>query len=191
MILDSKNNQFVFYFSPDFWCEKVLDFYKSFYKYLLLPYENVDDYVLSTLQTVEFPGITNQTVSQTRYLGKEMIYKGAQPVKDLQDKKFSLSFKMTEGFMNYMMIYHNYLEFMDHMNKKQNYDCFTLGVLNNEGFLMYTIDFLKVLPVSISSFNLDYTAVDNNLNKFTVGFKYVDWNITLQYDKMLNLYEES
>jgi len=191
MILNSKHNQFVFYFPPNFWYDGVKEQYNDFYKSLLLPYDNVDDYVLSTLQSVSFPGWSISPTRQTGYRGSERDYKAAAPVKDVIEKKFSLTFKMTEGFMNYALFQNNAIHYLDHENTIQYFDNMILGLLNNEGFLMETITFKKVIMKGMSSFNLDYSSVDSTFNKFNVDFLYNDWDINSMYDQMINLYEGS
>lgn len=188
MILNSKNNQFVFYFPPNFWTDKVKKYYTDFYKSLLLPYDEIDDYVLSTLQSVSFPGWKIEGSRQTRFTGAEQDYKGSAPVKDVIRKTFSLTFKLSEGFMNYMLMYHNAIDYLDFTNKEQYFDNMILGLLNNEGFLLQTITFKKVIIKGMSDLTIDYSNIDGGFNKFTVDFSYNDWDIDIMYDKMINLY---
>lgn len=188
MILNAKNNQFVFYFGPNFWCEKVKKIYNDFYKSLLLPYDNIDDFMMSNLQTMKFPGLSYEPVKQTGVRGAERIYKNSEPIKDMQNKKFSITFKASEAYMNWIIMYHNFIEFLDFNNKSQNHEMMTLGILNNEGFLMTTIKFHYPIMTGISDVELNYTEADNSFNKFTCDFEYNDWDIAVNYNEMINLY---
>ena len=189
MILSSKNCQFVFYFPPDFWSDKIKKQYASFYTSLMLPYDSIDDYVLSTLQSISLQGWQINGSDQVRYRGAEQRYKGSAPVKDTIEKKMTLTFKMSEGFSNYMLFRDNAIEYLDHENKAQYYSPFYLGLLNNEGYLMTTVSFKKVVMSGQGDVSLDYSSVDSQFNKFTVSFFYNDWDMENVFDKMINLYE--
>lgn len=189
MILNSKNNQFVFYFPPDFWGDDIKNQYDSFRKSLLLPYDSIDDYILSTLQSLTFPGWKMDLSTQNRYLGLEQTYKSAEPVKDLITKQFRLTFKTTEGFMNYSLFWYNAINYVNHSNPKNYFNQMIVGLLNNEGYLMQTITFKKVIMTGMSDYSLDYSNIDNSFNKFSVDFVYNTWEMNLVFDKMINLYE--
>lgn len=191
MILNAKNNQFVFYFGPNFWCDEVKTKYAEFYKSLLLPYDNIEDYMMSTLQSINFPGIKIDPVKQIGTYGRERNYKGSEQIKDTMEKKCTLTFRLSEGFMNYIIFYNNFVRFLDFKNKAQNDEMYTLGVLNNEGFLVSTLKFYYPYITGISDLSLDYTSADNTMNKFTVSFVYNDWDIFFNYNEMINLYTMS
>lgn len=188
MHLNSKLNQLVFYFPPNFWSKDIIDQYKGFYNQMQLPYDNIDDFVLSTLQSISFPPFKIGTAQQIGYRGSERDYKGAGPLKDDIERKFTLTFKSTEGFMNYMLIWNNMINYLDFRNKTQYFDAMHLGILNNEGYLMEMITFKKVILTGISNFELNHGMSDPGFNKFTVDFTYNDWDIDLMFDKMLNMY---
>ena len=187
MNLNSKLNQLVFYFPPNFWGKEITDQYKGFYNQLMLPYDNIDDFVLSTLQSVSFPKFEIGTTQQIRNRGAEQDYKGAGPLKDSIERKFTLTFKSTEGFMNYMLLWNNAINYLDFKNKTQYFDQMILGILNNEGYLMEMITFKKVIFKGISQFDLNHSIAEPGFNKFTVDFIYNDWDIDIMFDKMLNL----
>lgn len=157
----------------------------------MLPYDCIDDFILSTLQSVSLPGWNMSKVTQTRKYGKEQEYKDATPVEDLMDKKFTMTFKTVEGFTNYTLFWKNAIDYLNHKNRTQYYDVMMLGMLNNEGYLMSIVKFKKVILYGMSDYTFDYSNSDNSFNKLTLNFSYNDWDIINMYDKMINLYTGS
>ena len=71
MLLNSRQNGFIFSFPPDFFRERVKEKYKKYYQSLILPYDSIDDFMASTVQTIDFPGWTMAPTEQIRLLGKK------------------------------------------------------------------------------------------------------------------------
>lgn len=99
MVLDSKNNNFVVLFPEDFWADKLKRVYTEYYESMQLPYENIGDYVFSTVQSISFPELKIKTAQQTRKYGKQADYKGSDPVEDTLTREFTISFKLGEGVL--------------------------------------------------------------------------------------------
>lgn len=187
MVLDAKNNNFVVLFPETFWCNNVKTKYKRYYDSMMLPYENIGDYVFSTVQSIDFPSLQIKPTQQTRKYGKKADYKGSDPVEDTVTRTFKISFKLAEGFLNYMLMYENVIDYLDHENKTQYFDNMVIGMLDNEGYLMETMEFKQLIITGISAVSFSYTAIDGGFSKFDVSFNYNDWDMTSYYDKMINM----
>ena len=187
MILDAKVNNFVVLFPMNFWDESLVKRYEDYYRYSQLPYENIGDFVFSTVQSISFPDLKIKTAQQTRKYGKKADYKGSDPVEDTLTRQFTISFKLGEGMLNYRFMHENIIHYLDHNNETQYFDDIVLGVLDNDGYLMETTKFKQVIITGISSVQYSYTGIDGGFNKFDVSFNFNDWVVTTYYDKMINL----
>ena len=182
MILNARNNGFMFLFPPDFFTEKVKEKYKKYYQSLIMPYDTIEDFMSSTIQQVEFPGWQMQTVSQTRVRGKQQGYKSATPVEDLFTRNFSVTFKMTDAFLNYWIFVDNALTYVDHNNPRQTFSPMQLALLNNEGYLVSSIIFNEPILTGQDGIKLSYSSVTPEFRTFTAKFEYLDFDLDIKFD---------
>ena len=71
MLLNVRQNGFIFSFPPDYFSEKVKEKYKKYYQSLILPYDTINDFMSSTIQSIDFPGWQMNPAQQTRLFGKK------------------------------------------------------------------------------------------------------------------------
>lgn len=182
MLLNVKRNAFIFLFHPEFFSDEVQTKYQDNYlNQLLLPYDRLDDFVSSTIQEIEFPGWDMDLATQTRMYGKKQEFKSSIPVVDLFKREFTLKFKVTDGFLNYFMFLENAVHYLNFKNTMQYFPLFKLGLLNNEGFLLASIDMKMVILKSMSQISLSHSAVAQEFNTFEAKFNYSDFNINLDF----------
>lgn len=182
MILNARNNGFVFLFPPTFFAEEVKEKYKKYYQSLILPYDTIEDFMSSTIQQVEFPGWSMQTLSQTRTLGKKQGYKSSIPIEDLFTREFTITFKMADAFLNYWIFLDNALNFIDHKNKEQALEPMRLSLLSNEGYLVSSIVFNRPILKGQDGIKLSYSSVTPEFKTFNAKFEYLDFDIDIDFD---------
>ena len=187
MLLDAKTNNFVILFPDDFWAPELKKRYEDFYNYRNLPYENLGDFVFSSVQSVSYPDMKIKMATQTRKYGKQADYKGSDPVEDVITRNMTVSFKLGEGMLNYRYMHENYIHYLDHKNRQQYFGNIILGVMDNDGYLMETTTFKQNIITSLSGIQYSYTGIDGGFNKFDIGINFNDWYVTTYYDKMVNL----
>lgn len=182
MILNARNNGFVFLFPPTFFNEKVKEKYKKYYQSLILPFDTIEDFMSSTIQQVEFPGWDMPTISQTRTLGKQQGYKSSKPIEDLFQRQFTITFKMADAFLNYWIFLDNALNFIDHTNRNQHLDPMRLSLLSNEGYLVSSVVFNEPILKGQDGIKLSYSSVTPDFKTFTAKFEYLDFDINIDFD---------
>ena len=138
MYLDSRNSSFILLFPPTFFDPELKKTYKSYVKQMLLPYETLDDFMSSTVQSLEFPGWDLDVVNQYRKYGKEQSFKGSKPIEDMLTRELTVKFQVVDGFTNYFIFLDNALRYLDFKNDeaKQYFDVMRLGWMTREGYLL-------------------------------------------------------
>ncbi len=185
MQLNARNNGFVILFPPDFFSEEIKEKYKKYYQSLILPYDTIEDFMSSTIQQVEFPGWNIPILSQTRTLGKKQGYKDPTPIEDLFQREFTITFKMTDAFLNYWIFLDNaiqYLSHIDHNQDKNTLSPIRLSLLNNEGYMVSSILFKRPILKGQDGIKLSYSSVTPDFKTFNAKFEYLNFDLDLDFN---------
>jgi len=176
MILNPKANSFYFNFPKGFFSERVTQKYEKYIKRQPIPFDNVQQYVNSTIQSVGFPSISIDTVEQVRLLGKKINYKSSTPIQDLFSRDFSINFKMADGFVNYFILLDTVLDFLNFENPQLFIQDLPLRIMDNEGNVLFSLTFQEVIFSSLNNIDLSYTNNSPNFTTFALGFRcnYID-----------------
>ena len=83
MRLSSQSSQFIFNLPSDFLPTEIINTYTPILEKNWVQYENVIDYLNSTIKSVSFPGLSIQTPEQRLIRGKYRSYKPATNVNDI------------------------------------------------------------------------------------------------------------
>lgn len=183
MLLNSRQNGFIFHFPPDYFAPEVKEKYKKYYQSLILPYDTINDFMSSTVQSIDFPGWQMDPVVQTRIFGKKQEYKNATQVVDLFTREFSITFKLTDAYLNYFIFLENSLKYLDFSNREQpTFSPMRLSLLDNEGYLVSSIIFNRPVLKSQDGFKLSYSSATPDFRTFTAKFAYFDFDIELDFN---------
>lgn len=178
MYLDSRHSGFILLFPPDFFDPELKRVYKTYVKQMLLPYETLDDFMSSSVQSISFPGWDMTMPQQIRKYGKEQDFKSAKPIEDLMEREMTVTFQIMDGFVNYFIFLDNALRYLNFMNRTQYFDIMRLGWLSREGFLLGYMDMRMSVLHGMSGFKLSYGSMNQEFNTFEAKFKFNDWEIT-------------
>ena len=171
MILNPKSNSFYFNFPKGFFSERVIAKYSKYIERQPIPFDSVQSYVNSTIQSIGFPGMSIDSVEQVRPLGKKISYKSSTPVQELFNKDFNISFKMADGFVNYFIMLDTVLDFINFGNPQNFIQNLPVRIMDNEGNIVTSVTFQEVLFTSFSELELNYTNNNPSYTSFTLGFK--------------------
>lgn len=182
MILNARQNGFIFNFPKGFIYPNVVQKYEGYIKRLPIPYDTVTDFINATIQSVNFPTLRSiDSAEQIRPGGFRQSYKSATTLQNLIQREFSVTFKLGEGFINYWVIYDNIVKFLDFQNPNEYLPDFRLLLLDNDGIIMASVILQQPIVTSLSEIQLNYSSSTPGFSTFSVGFKcnYVDVNLEI------------
>jgi hypothetical protein len=176
MLLNPKGSSFYFVFPRGFFPEVITEKYLPYIKKQPIPFDNINDYMNSTIQTIGFPSMQIDSVEQVRNLGKKIQYKSATPIQDLFSQDFNIDFKNTDGFMNYFIMLDTVLWNLNFKNENLWVQDLPLRILDGEGNIVASVTFKQSIFTSFSELSLNYTQNNPQFESFKMGFKcnYID-----------------
>lgn len=183
MILNARANSFYFNFPKGFFPGVVEAKWVDYLKKQPTPYDTLTSFMNSTIQSVGFPGMSIDLVSQTKNLGKQINYQSATPVQDLFTRDFDVTFRIGEGFVNYFIMLETVLDKLAFQNDTLFIPILPLRILDNEGNVVTSVIFKEVNITSVSQLNLNYTQNAPQVYTFSVGFKCNFLEIDLEVQK--------
>ena len=189
MRLSSQNSQFVFNLPSDFLPQEIIVTYTPILEKNWIQYENIIDYLNSTIKGVNFPGLSIQTPEQTLIRGKKRSYKPATNVQDiLASHELAVTFRSVDSDLNYWLIYDIFNKhYLDVINLYIN--PFTLTCVDIHRDAIYSIKFIEIIAISLGDINFDYSQQKTNAKEFTLTFKFnfSDIEFLLNKSKVLEL----
>ena len=192
MILNSKNNQFVFRFPKGFIYKDIEEKYNFYLKRLPTPFENILDYVNHTIQSVTFPSVNVDQVEQwvgrktyadeTRVTKNPQIYRQSVDLERAVPKEFTVSMKTADAYLNYWVLYENFRKYLNITNTEEYLPDMNLMYLDREGYQMLTVDFKQPLITGISEVEMNYSSTAMEFSTFSLNFKYNWFDINVKLD---------
>lgn len=183
MRLGTLASSFIFQFPSDFLPIEVINSYKGFLEAYHMPYDNIIDYINSTIKSVSFPGLSLNPNEQKILRGKQIAYKPATPAQDLvQTHEITVTFKDFDGHVNYFLMYQIFQEhYLDHDHLHINpFVITTLDMFRNA---VYRITFYQLIMMNLSELKLDYSIQKINPNEFSVTFRFNFIDVEFLYGK--------
>jgi hypothetical protein len=167
----------------------VLETYTPILEKNWIQYENVIDYINSTIKSVNFPGIAFDMPMQIRMRGKERNFKPARNVQDIiTTRELQVTFRSVDSDLNYWLLF-------DIINKhyldveNQWLDPFSITAVDIHRDAIYVIKFYEIILKSLSDNNFNYSQQKVNAKEFTMtfNFNFYDIEFLLNKSKVLEL----
>jgi hypothetical protein len=159
MRLSSQASQFVFNLPSDFLPPEIIATYKPILEKNWVQYENVIDYLNSTIKSVSYPGLALTLPEQTLYHGKKRSYKPATNINDIvTNREFTVGFRSVDSDLNYWLavdIFNKH--YLDVLNLYIN--PFTLTTVDIHRDAIYRIKFFEIIAMNISDNKFDYSPL--------------------------------
>ena len=203
MILNARQNGFMVQLPADFFSEEIKAKYDKYYRSLIMPYSSLDDFMVSTIQGINFPGFKSQLLTQTTNLGKVQERQSSKPLEDQFDRSLTITFKLSDAFLNYFIFLDNSINYLAPIStteentrnslgkassivqSSQNHPYFKpirLTLLNNEGYAVASITLNRPMLTSLSEMKLSYSANSPQFQTFTATFQYFNFDLELDFD---------
>lgn len=169
-IVNARSNQFIFKFPKGWFPKSVTDKWDPYTLRLPIPLERTEDLMTSSIQSVTFPTVSMDPVSQTRKLGKQQQYKNSVPVQDLFTREVTVTFRLLEGHVNYWVMLDTVLCYLNFQGEELYMDEMYLQALDQEGHVVNTVRFDKVFFLNMSEISLSYSDNNPDFKSFSCVF---------------------
>jgi len=176
MILNNKQNAFTIYFPPNFFYPKVEKRWLPIINRLKLPYESIEDFFNSTIQSVSLPQISLNTVSQQQSQFP-IKYRGGKELEPALDKSLDVTFKLTEGFISYWILFDQIEEYLLYKEDDVFWPNIFVSFLDLNGIELVVFEFEQLIPTSLSQVELSYAQTAAEFNTFSLSMNYNRFNI--------------
>jgi len=176
-ILNAKNNMFTIWFPPNFFYPKVKELWSPVIKRMKLQYQTIEDFFNASIQSVSMPAVDLATVSQVQRQFTDIVYKGGKELEPIFDRSLDVTFKLSEGFVTYWIIFDQIEEYMRYKEDDVFWPPMYVSFLDHHGFELVAFEFEKIVPTGLSPFEVSYATTAADFNTFTLGLKYNRFNI--------------
>jgi hypothetical protein len=181
MLLNSQSSQFVFQFPTDFIPVDMNNRYKKFLEKNWIPYENVVDYLNSTIKGVDFGGLSIDTPMRTEYKSKERNYRPSKNFYDIiSTRELNIEFRRADSDINYWLLHeifkYYYTADVAFVNP------FYLSVLDFNRDEIYKIVFREIILKSISEITFSYSDMGVEQKTFTLNINFNWYDVEFMLD---------
>lgn len=184
-ILNSKLNQYVVWFPKDFFYPEVRERWSPIVKRLKLQYQSLEDFFNASVQSVTFPEVRLEPVIQPQSMFS-IRYQGGKELEPILDKMITVTFKLTEGFITYWMLFEQIEAFMKYKEKSPFWPSMFISFLDHHGYEILVFEFKKIIPIALSQFNISYATVAADFNTFTLNLAYNRYNMISRLNNEIN-----
>lgn len=183
MRLSSQGSQFIFNLPSDFLKQEVINTYTPILEKNWVQYENVIDYINSTIKAVNFPGIGFDMPKQTNMRGKERQFKPAKNVQDITSThELTVTFRSVDSDLNYWLVFDILTKhYLDVDNAWVN--PFTITCVDIHRDAIYAIRFYEIILKGLSDNTFNYSQQKVNAKEFTLTFHFNFYDIEFLLDR--------
>ena len=183
MRLSSQGSQFIFNLPSDFIKQEIINTYTPILEKNWVQYENVIDYINSTIKSVNFPGVGIDMPRQVGMRGKERQFKPAKNVQDITSThELTVTFRSVDSDLNYWLVFDILTKhYLDVENAWVN--PFTITCVDIHRDAIYVIRFYEIILKGLSDNTFNYSQQKVNSKEFTMTFHFNFYDIEFLLDK--------
>lgn len=183
MRLSSQSSQFIFNLPGDFLKPETINTYQPILEKNWVQYENVIDYLNSTIKSVNFPGISFDMPKQIMMRGKERQFKPSKNVQDITTThELTITFRSVDSDLNYWLMFDLITKhYLDVENAFVN--PFTITCVDIHRDALYVIRFYEIIIKSLQDNTFNYSQQKVTSKDFTMAFHFNFYDIEFILDK--------
>lgn len=183
MRLSSQSSQFIFNLPSDFLPPEIIQSYTPILEKNWVQYENIIDYINSTIKSVNFPGLSFEMPQQILVRGKERQFKPAKNVQDIiTTRDLTITFRSVDSDLNYWLIFDILNKhYLDVENSFVN--PFTITCVDIHRDAIYVIRFYEIILKSLQDNTFNYSQQKVSSKDFTMTFHFNFYDIEFLLDK--------
>ena len=189
MRISSQNSQFIFNLPQDFLPQEIINTYTPILEKNWIQYDNVIDYLNSTIKSVSYPGLSVDTPEQRIIRGKKIAYKPSTNIQDIvSTHELSVVFRSVDADLNYWLMYDIFSKhYLDVENLYIN--PFMITAVDIWRDAIYRIKFYELIALSLTENMFDYSQQKTNAKDFTLVFRFnfTDVEFLLNKSKVLEV----
>ena len=189
MRLSSQSSQFIFNLPSNFLPSEIIQTYNPFLEKIWIQYENVIDYINSTIKSVNFPGISFEIPKQITMRGKERQFKPAKNIQDITTTHdLTVSMRSVDSDLNYWLMFDILSKhYLDTDNQWLN--PFTITCVDIHRDAIYVIKFYEIILKGMgeNTFNYSQQKVQSKEFNLTFHFNFYDIEFLMNKSKVLEL----
>lgn len=152
-------------------------------------YENVIDYLNSTIKEISSPGLSVDTPTQRIKRGKEINYKPATNINDIMaSRELDITFRSVDSDLNYWILFDMFVK--HYLDVEALFITpFILQAVDIHRDVIYQINFREVILKTQSELRFSYSdqAFSEKTFTLTFSFNFIDIEFKLDESKVLGL----
>ncbi len=189
MRLSSQASQFIFNLPSDFIPNEIIQTYTPILEKNWIQYENVIDYLNSTIKSVSFPGISFDMPKQILMRGKEINFKPSKNIQDrITTRDLTVTFRSVDSDLNYWLMFDIISKhYLDTENQWISPFSITCVDIHRDG--IYKINFFEIILKGLQDNSFNYSSQKVSSKEFTMNFSFnfYDIEFLLEQKKILEL----
>lgn len=154
--------------------------YEPYLFKLPTPIQNISDLVNYSIQSISIPNFNYSPVEQVLpgitknrpYRGSTRSYRNSLSPEMLIDRKFSITFALMDGYLNYWIMLETFFHYYA-FEQKELYTCdIPLRILDSDGYNLYSAIFKDCLFTGMNQFELSYSGIAPEFKTFECNFAF-------------------
>jgi len=201
MFLNARSDLFKVEFPRNFIPDSIKKKYEPYVFRMPTMINDVSDLINYTIQTVTIPTMNYTPVEQVKPEGKNRFipeepspnslgsssteagrirrWRSSSNVQEIFTKEFQVTFQLIDGHINYWIMLDTLLYYYDFANRKTFTESIPIRILDAEGNVMFTAQFIDTLFTGLTEYQLSYSDLSQEFKTFDATFQYNTLNLEL------------